>query len=351
MNKLVIFALTSSLVIGSTLSAYAGSSPTGEPIEPKQTEKEEKENKKQEKKNEDLTSPTPGSGIVVPDTTEGLRSPDTGGLDGGVLGAYRDGIVDDEGTKIPKDAFDEKKGKVNWAIVEAYNPEIYAWIRIPKTNVNYPILQRESILVNIEDYSEQLYYAWHDFYDEEKMAGAIFSQYPADLEFNDQINILYGNNVIDGSMFQNLHKFMQDVDVKDLHLSEENEKELLSKKINEDNIRELDEDDLITEIYTKSGRKLTFRIYSAYYWTDEHLQFYVKDGKIGFKLQNPEEIAKYINDTKNPQSLKYLVYNVDDVDENSKILTMSTSIKGNENSRLLVQAVLLNEEDIQEGLE
>ena len=348
MNKLVIFALTSSLVIGSALSTYAGSSPTGKPIEPKQTEKEKKENKK---KNEDLTSPSSGSGIVIPDITEGLRSPDTGGLDGDVLGAYRDGFVDDEGTKIPKDAFDEKKGKVNWDIVEAYNPEIYAWIRIPKTNVDYPILQRESILDVIEDYSEQLYYVWHDFYDEEKMAGAIFSQYPSDLEFNDQINILYGNNVIDGSMFQNLHKFMQDVDVKDLHLSEENEKELLSKKINEDNIREFNEDDLITEIYTKSGRKLIFRIYSAYYWTDEHLQFYVKDGKIGFKLQTPEEIAEYIANTKNPKSLRYLVYDVDDVDENSKILTMSTSIKGNENSRLLVQAVFLNEENIQEGLE
>ena len=81
------------------------------------------------------------------------------------------------------------------------------------------------------------------------------------------------------------------------------------------------------------------------------MQFYVKDGKIGFKLQTPEEIAEYIANTKNPKSLRYLVYDVDDVDENSKILTMSTSIKGNENSRLLVQAVFLYEENIQEGLE
>jgi hypothetical protein len=151
-------------------------------------------------------------------------------------------------------------------------------------------------------------------------------------------------------MFQNLHKFIQDVEVDDLHLKKEDKKALLSRKINDDGIRELIDDDLIVYVYTY-GKKFTYHIYSAYYWNNEHLQFKIENGQIVPRLQTKEDIKKYIEETKNPKTLKYLLYNedkFDEITEDSRILTMSTSIKDNKENRLLVQAVLVNEEDIQE---
>ena len=302
---------------------------------------------------------------------EGLISPETGGI----FKSETDGFVDDIGTEIPKDVFDDTKEdnkKIDWKKVEEYNPEIYAWIVVPNTNINYPILQKNLLNNSLEDYSNQLYYKWHDFYDKEKKAGSVFTQYPTPLDFSDQINFLYGNNVIDGTMFENLHKFMQDVEVKDLHLSKETEEDLLKKEIDEEGLRKFDKDDLEFKIYLKD-KVLTYRIYASYYWTDEHLQFYVENGEIKLKLQTPEEIKKYIDTSKEPKTLNSIIYHtdvyvdkntnkisnteiettftekkdvIDALDENSRILTLSTSITDNATNRLLVQAVLVDEKEL-----
>ena len=324
--------MTLCLCAAMAMPAYAEKSPVGEVIK---KEVKEKSNRNTNNSAEEDLVP------VSYTAQESLVSPETG-----ILDAVHVGFVDDIGTEVPEGAFDEEKQEVNWEKIEEINPEIYAWIYIPSTNISYPILQREVEVVTKENYNNQLFYKWHDFYGEEKDAGSIFSQYPSSLDYDDQINFLYGNNVLDGSMFQNLHMFSQDVEIKDLHLKEHNEKNLLSRDINDEGIRQLTDDDLTGYIVLKD-KKIKFRIYSAYYGSDEHLQFYLENGVLKLKLQTKEERDEYIRNSKDPKSLTKVLYNEEDVNEDSRILTMSTSISNNPTNRLIVQAVFTEEENVQ----
>ena len=78
------------------------------------------------------------------------------------------------------------------------NPDIYAWIYIPETNINYPVCRHAS---------DDNFYLDHDIYKNYSYAGAIYSQFCNSRDFDDRVTVLYGHNMADGSMFANLHKF------------------------------------------------------------------------------------------------------------------------------------------------
>lgn len=79
------------------------------------------------------------------------------------------------------------------------NKDIYGWINIPNTRVNYPIVQ------NSEDNG---FYLDHTYKKEESIYGAIYSEKINGKDFNDSLIILYGHAMNDGSMFGDLKKFM-----------------------------------------------------------------------------------------------------------------------------------------------
>ncbi len=78
------------------------------------------------------------------------------------------------------------------------NPEVYAWITIPETNVNYPVLQSSE---------DDNFYLNHNVYKNYSFPGAIYSQSCNKLDWSDRVTVLYGHNMLDGSMFATLHKF------------------------------------------------------------------------------------------------------------------------------------------------
>ena len=79
------------------------------------------------------------------------------------------------------------------------NPEIYAWLRIPDTNIDYPILQHED--------EDQSYYLSRDIYREANQAGSIYTEYYNHKDFMDPNTIIYGHNMKNGSMFHNIRYF------------------------------------------------------------------------------------------------------------------------------------------------
>lgn len=330
-NLVRAVAFVTALTMLSTC-AFAAKSPEGKPIKPSKEGTQE-------------TPSYPAPALPEPPASSGvLPSPSSGG----VLGASREkDYVEGEGTKVPDDVFDPDTKTVDWERLGEYNPDIYAWIYIPSTNVDYPLVQNSSI-GHLEKYEDQLYYASHDFYGNEQAAGAIFTQYPSDLKFDDRVNFIYGNNVIDGSMFQNLHMFMQDVDTDDLHLPEWKEDSLLSRPIGDDGLRTLRKSDL-TGYLIIPERTIKFRIYAAYYWSDEHLQFYIDNGVLKQRYTTDEEIAEYIRSTLNPNSMQSVFYEPEDLDidpETSTIYTLSTSISNMPSNRLLIQAVYVCDEPV-----
>ena len=77
------------------------------------------------------------------------------------------------------------------------NEHIVAYIQIPGTAVEYPVVH----------YYDNLFYLYHDLYGQRTSAGSIFLDYLSSPDFSDRSSILYGHNMLDGSKFHNLRFF------------------------------------------------------------------------------------------------------------------------------------------------
>lgn len=89
---------------------------------------------------------------------------------------------------------------IDWKKLKGRNPDIYAWIEIPGTAVDYPVLQSASD-------QEEDYYLNHNYSGSYGIAGSIYSQKGTARDFSDPVTILYGHNMANGSMFAGIRKF------------------------------------------------------------------------------------------------------------------------------------------------
>lgn len=85
------------------------------------------------------------------------------------------------------------------ALIEQY-PETVAWIYFEDGSINYPIMQTED--------NEK--YMNHDIDGNEANAGAIFLDYRSSADFSDSNSIVFGHNMKDRTMFGTLRKYGQD---------------------------------------------------------------------------------------------------------------------------------------------
>ena len=88
-------------------------------------------------------------------------------------------------------------GVVDFASIQAYNPDIYAWIYIPNTNVNYPIVQSA-----VDDY-----YIMKNVDGSKGYPGAIYTNKVNTKTFEDFNTVIYGHNMRNKSAFGSLHNF------------------------------------------------------------------------------------------------------------------------------------------------
>ncbi len=92
---------------------------------------------------------------------------------------------------------DPRDRKVDFDALRALNDEVCAWIYVPNTNIDYPVVAGE----------DNDYYISHSANREKNRAGAIFLDYEGDPSFADSHTLIYGHRMNDGSMFADLHKF------------------------------------------------------------------------------------------------------------------------------------------------
>lgn len=88
--------------------------------------------------------------------------------------------------------------RVNFEELKEINEEIIAWIEIPDTVINYPILQREG---------DNAYYLKHTFQHKVNNSGAIFMEAKNSPDFSDYHTIIYGHNMRVGTMFGTLDEY------------------------------------------------------------------------------------------------------------------------------------------------
>lgn len=190
---------------------------------------------------------------------------------------------------------------VDFESLQEYNPDIYAWITIPGTEVDYPIVQRPE---------DNAYYLTHNTDGEESAEGAIFTEDYNSRDFTDPNTVIYGHNMRNGSMFRSLHNYM------DRSFFDENREVL---------------------IYMPD-KILHYEIFSAYLYDSRHLL-------LSFDFDDPEVFARYLDDIKSIRGMNSFVDTSVEVTAEDKIITMSTCYKGMDDRRYLVQAVLVSIEE------
>ena len=185
----------------------------------------------------------------------------------------------------------------------AINPDIYAWIYIPNTNVDYPVARSTSD-------GDDSFYLEHNVYRQYQFSGTIYSEIKNQPDFHDRVTVLYGHNMLNGSMFATLHNFA------DPDFFAENNTIFIQTK----------------------DKELTYLVYSAYTYDDRHILN-------SFFFDDDDVFQEYIDFTLDPYTYSGNVREGVKPTINDKILTLSTCTSGAANTRFLVQGVLVDERD------
>lgn len=192
---------------------------------------------------------------------------------------------------------------VDFESLQAQNDEIYAWIKIDDTDVDYPIVQSKN---------DDNFYLNHSAMDKSWLAsGAIYTQGCNSIDFSDPITLVYGHNGYKETMFTTLHKF-EDADFFNSHE--------------------------YFYIYLP-GRKLTYQVVSAFKYDDRHIMN-------SFNFADANDLKTFQDTVTNPTSaLKNVRTDLDtEINENSKIVVLSTCITNQKSNRYLVCGVLVKDE-------
>lgn len=218
-----------------------------------------------------------------------------------IASSYASDITKESNTEITSPSIDEKlaENPIDFASIKKQNDEIYSWIYIPNTNINYPVCQSKS---------NDNFYLDHDIYKNYSFPGAIYSQSCNKTDYSDRVTLLYGHNMIDGSMFADLHKYS------DADFFNKNK---------------------YMYIYTEN-KKLTYEIASAFIYDDRHIMN-------SFNFSNDDEFQEYLDTVSNPRSVSKNVREGLSLTTNDKIVTLSTCLNSGQ-GRYLVQWVLINDE-------
>ena len=84
--------------------------------------------------------------------------------------------------------------------LRSINPDIYAWIKVPGTNINYPVAKTDN----------NEYYLDHAYTGDNLVNGSIYADFRCVLPITDNYNtVLYGHNVTSGSMFNHVTHFFK----------------------------------------------------------------------------------------------------------------------------------------------
>lgn len=183
---------------------------------------------------------------------------------------------------------------VDFQSLQKENPDIYAWITIPGTEIDDPVLQSGEA----DDT-----YLTHDASGAENDAGAIYSEQENQKDFSDMLTVLYGRSSVAGGRFADLFQY-------------------------EDQTF-LEEHPLIT-VYTPD-KVIWYQIFAAYRYDDRHL---LKS----FDCSDQAVYNAYIKGILEQRNLYACIDSQASPQWPQKILTLSTGHPSGDDYRYLVQA-------------
>ncbi len=199
-----------------------------------------------------------------------------------------------KGEKLPENP-------INFDAVKKDYPDAYAWIQLPGIDViDYPIMQSSPE-------ADDNFYLDHNKNGKKAKEGAIYIQKLNHNDFSDPNTLIYGHNMLNGTMFGQLKKFR--------------------------NKNFFDENRTIF-IYTP-GHVLEYEIISAFIYDDRHIIN-------SFEFNNEDERMEFFKTCVNPSSLTKQVLKDATLNADDKIITLSTCTSNN-SERYLVVGKLIND--------
>ena len=186
----------------------------------------------------------------------------------------------------------EKENENNNNLYHKYE-DYRGWIKVDNTNIDYPIVQGK----------DNEFYLDKDINKNYVSSGSIFMNY-LNNEFNDENTVLFGHHMRNKTMFAQLKKY-------------------------EDKEFFYDNNDI--EIEIKDGKILKYKVFSAYV-TDAN------DNYIKTKFDNKTDYKEFLERIKSKSIYKSNI----DVNEDDKIITLSTCSYEFDDARMVVHGKLLN---------
>ena len=210
-------------------------------------------------------------------------------------------------TDVTQSAQEGKTGPadnpVDFAALQESNSELYAWINVPGTRVNYPVAQSAS---------DDEFYLHHDYLKNYVFAGTPYTEFCNKKDFTDPVTLIYGHNMYEseGTMFTTLHSF------EDAAFFEEHD----------------------TFYIYMPKKKLTYQIFSAFKFDNRHIM-----NSYQFELE-PKDLEEFQNIMLHPHSSLKNVRSGVELNPNSKVVVLSTCFLGDKSVRYLVCGVLVKDE-------
>ena len=180
------------------------------------------------------------------------------------------------------------------------NPDIYAWITIEGTDIEYPILQHPT---------DDGYYLDHTVDKVSGLPGSIYTEaaYNAK-DFSDRNTLIYGHNMKNGTMFGQLDKYK--------------------------NPSYMKEHDTIV-IYTPE-HIYTYKVFAAITYDNRHIMY-------SFDFDQETGMQEFLDSIRKVNNLNTYIDETVEVTSSDRIITLSTC-NGNKKQRFLVEAVLIDEQ-------
>ena len=210
-------------------------------------------------------------------------------------------VLGDDKPQLPEDLEIPEKD-IDWDALHEENPDIYAWIVVSDTLVDYPVLQHPT-----DDY----YYLNHNIDGSKGYPGCIYTEGTYNSkDFEDTNTVLYGHNMKDKTIFGTLHSF----DDPDFAMS-----------------------DKYIFIYTED-RTLVYKVFGAYEYSSKHILW-------SYDFSNEYVFDEYLKEIFSLRKLPGRVLNIRsdvEVTNKDKIITLSTcTTDSSDDFRYLVQGVLI----------
>ena len=188
---------------------------------------------------------------------------------------------------------------IDFAALKAQNEDVYAWVDIEDTNVHYPILQSPT---------DDSYYLNHTIDHVAGLPGSIYTERVNAKDFSDFNTLIYGHDMKNGTMFKDLHKF--------------------------ENREFFDTHDTVM-IYTETEIK-TYRVFAAVIYDDRHIMY-------SYDNDNISDRKAFIQSLYDVGDRGSFFREGMEIDENSKLITMSTCIGGRPDRRYIVVCELVED--------